>query len=238
MAGGGPMDKPWILVFDMDETLTDKYGRFNMHVVNVLIEAVKQKSNAVKYIFLLTNNPSFTIISDLIMSMKLTYPELERKKIFDAIKYLHRDYRQNPKELMLAPKDIQNIPTTQFRYYDGEVQKEIRDVIDLLIMSEQDDIMGVPITPENIFSYFKIMFFDDKTHLLSSQLDKGDTSQYRYVQVLQDMSQKFKEELTLLGDASRSIGSSASKTRKRRQKGGSRKNKKFCKIDGRRWTYG
>jgi len=206
--GGGPIEKPWILVFDMDDTLiVEGYpGKLIANVVSVLEEGIRQRDKSVKYIFLLTNNQRRWDIETAINTIKRRLPE--GTKIFDAIKYLNRS-EETPE---LTRVDIQNIPTTTKRYFyeDKEVMKNLSDVIDLISMC------GETITIEELFPKYKIMFFDDfPTHNLGYQLfgDRG-----RYVQVYPKRKQDFSTELALLGSHAHS-----SKTRK--QSGGYRKTK-------------
>jgi len=213
MAGGGPIDKPWILVFDMDDTLiVEGYpGKLIANVVAVLEEAIRQRDKSVKYIFLLTNNQRRLDIETAINTIKRRLPE--GTKIFDAIKYLNR----SEETLELTRVDIQDIPTTTKRYFyeDKEVMKNLSDVIDLISMC------GETITIEELFPKYKIMFFDDfPTHNLGYQLfgDRG-----KYVQVYPKRKQDFSTELALI-----STPAPASKTRK--QSGGSRKNKTKTKT--------
>ena len=206
--GGGPIDKPWILVFDMDDTLiVEGYpGKLIANVVAVLEEGIRQRDKSVKYIFLLTNNQRRWDIETAINTIKRRLPE--GTKIFDAIKYLNRS-EETPE---LTRVDIQDIPTTTKRYFyeDKEVMKNLNDVIDLIAMC------GETISIEELFPKYKIMFFDDfPQHNLGYQLfgDRG-----KYVQVYPKRKQDFSTELALLGSHAHS-----SKTRK--QSGGSRKNK-------------
>ena len=209
MAGGGPVsEKQWILVFDMDDTLSvEGYpGKLIANVVAVLEEGIRQRDKSVKYIFLLTNNQRRWDIETAINTIKRRLPE--GTKIFDAIKYLNRS-EETPE---LTRVDIQDIPTTTKRYYyeDKEVMKNLNDVIDLIAMC------GETISIEELFPKYKIMFFDDfPQHNLGYQLfgDRG-----KYVQVYPKRKQDFSTELALLGSHAHS-----SKTRK--QSGGSRKNK-------------
>ena len=216
-AGGGGLVKPWILVFDMDDTIIHEGypGKLISNVVAVLEEGIRQRDKSVKYIFLLTNNQRRWDIETAINTIKRKLPE--GTKIFDGIKYLNRS-EETPE---LTRVDIQDIPTTTKRYYyeDKEVMKNLTDVIDLIAMC------GETVTIEELFPKYKIMFFDDiPTHNLRYQLfgDRG-----RYVQVYPKRKQDFSTELALLGGGT---PAPASKTRKRRQSGGSRKKNKKTKT--------
>ena len=208
-AGGGPVsEKPWILVFDMDDTIiVEGYpGKLIANVVSVLEEGIRQRDKSVKYIFLLTNNQRRWDIETAINTIKRRLPE--GTKIFDAIKYLNRSEETSE----LTRVDIQYIPTTTKRYYyeDKEVMKNLNDVIDLIAMC------GETISIEELFPKYKIMFFDDfPQHNLGYQLfgDRG-----KYVQVYPKRKQDFSTELALLG-------SHAHPSKTRKQSGGSRKNK-------------
>jgi len=228
--GGGPIDKPWILVFDMDDTLIHEGypGKLLLNVVRVLVQGISQRDSIVKYIFLLTNNQGRWDIETAINAIKRNVPE--GSKIFDAIKYI-KTYETNPTEL--TREDIQDIPTTAKRYYVEQSGKQLptkdmNDIVDLMSLCGED------IDYTELFEKYKIMFFDDNRHWLSYNLEGTspllprpvDTDQYRYVQVVPAKLQKFSKELELLGYVE-PAAAGGSKTRK--QKGGSRKKSKRTK---------
>lgn len=193
--------KPWVLVFDMDDTLTNTTtGGLNRNMVDFLGEAIKKKYEYPVFIFLLTNNDSYDYISSVIDRIRIELDLPEGSQIFDAIKYITHNRGEMPHELALAPRDIQDTPTSYWRYYVDQgrgplVKKEIRDVTDLL------NIAGYGAGPENVFKFFNIMFFDDvNTHHLCSELnDRRDPSHTRYVQVNpRNVEQTFDQELALL----------------------------------------
>lgn len=214
-AGGGPVDKPWILVFDMDDTIT-RGNNYNRPVYDVLAKAIHQRGNTVKYIFLLTNNDNTTGKINIVIK-RLQDIFDPKQIIFNAIKYIKEKYEDNPAEL--AIEHILGIPATTKRYYDYTgVLKNLKDIADLMSMC------GEPIDYTDIFAKYKVMFFDDlTTHTLTQELNAAnDKSEYRYVRVYPKKNpQDFSEELALLGPDV--TPSPASKTRK--QSGGSRKNK-------------
>lgn len=224
-AGGGGPEKPWILVFDMDDTIT-RGNNYNRPVYDVLAKAIRQRGNTVKYIFLLTNNDNTTgTINKVITRLIGTFDD-PKPMIFNAIKYIKEKYEDNPAELVI--EDILGIPATTKRYYDYTgVLKNLKDVADLM------SICGEAIDYTDIFSRYKLMFFDDlTTHTLTQELNAvNDKSEYRYVRVYPKKNpQDFSEELSLLGPESpdAAAGSPASKTRK--QSGGYRKNKTKTKT--------
>lgn len=233
--GGGPAEKPWILVFDMDDTITRGKHNYNRPVYDVLAKAIRQRGNTVKYIFLLTNNDNRSGQIDIVITRLLgTYLD-PKPIIFDAIKYVKKNYKDTPTELVI--ENILGIRATTKRdypynkafknyayyealkeYNDDEALKNLNDIADLI------SICGEAIDYTDIFKKYKVMFFDDMHyHILAHELNAAnDKSQYRYVQVYpQKKPQDFSEELALLDPDV--TPSPASKTRK--QSGGSRKNK-------------
>jgi hypothetical protein len=233
--------KPWVLVFDMDDTLTNtSTGGLNKNMVDFLGEAIKKNDEYPVFIYLLTNNPSYDYISSVIDRIRIALALPARTQIFDAIKYITPNLKEMPHELALAPIDIQNTPTSYWRYYVDQgrgplVKKEIRDVTDLL------NLAGYGAAPENVFTFFNIMFFDDiNTHHLCSELnDRRDPSHTRYIQVNpRNLEQTFDEELALLkastiepggaaggaaGGATRKQVGAARRTRKRKGKKATKK---------------
>ncbi len=215
------MDKPWILVFDMDDTIT-RGNNYNRPVYDVLAKAIRQRGKTVKYIFLLTNNDNTTGTINRVITRLIGTFDDPKPIIFDAIKYIKEKYEDNPAELVI--EDILGIPATTKRYYDYTgVLKNLNDIADLMRMC------GEPIDYNDIFKKYKVMFFDDlTTHTLTQELNAaGDTAQYRYVQVKPKKNpQDFSEELALLGpDVTPAVS-----TKTRKQRGGFRKNKKLKKT--------
>jgi len=214
--------KPWVLVFDMDDTLTNTTtGGLNRNMVDFLGEAFKKKYEFPVFIFLLTNNQSYDYISSVIDRIRKALDLPAEAKIFDAIKYLPLNPEDKPQEPVFAPRFIQGIPTTLWRYYEGPlVKKELNDVVDLLGMVEVE-VKGLKLS-----DYFNIMFFDDiSTHNLSRDLEaKKDPSHYRYVKVYsRNLEQNFDEELALLKDSmieAAAAGGAAGGAARKNQAGG------------------
>lgn len=220
--GGGGLvaEKPWILVFDMDDTIT-RGNNYNRPVYDVLAKAIRQRGNTVKYIFLLTNNDNTQgTINKVITRLIGTFDD-PKPMIFNAIKYIKEKYEDNPAELVI--EDILGIPATTKRYYDYTgVLKNLKDVADLM------SIFGEDIDYTDIFKRYKVMFFDDlTTHTLTQELNAAnDKSQYRYVRVYPKKNpQNFSEELALLGPESPD-GAGGGATRKNQAGGASRRKSK------------
>ena len=213
-------EKPWILVFDMDDTIT-RGNNYNRPVYDVLAKAIRQRGNTVKYIFLLTNNDNTTVkINIVIKRLQETFDP--KSIIFDAIKYIKEKYEDNPTELVI--EDILGIPATTKRYYDYTgVLKNLNDIADLM------SICGESIDYTDIFTKYKVMFFDDlTTHTLTEELKApGDKSQYRYVRVYPKKNpQDFSEELSLLGRESPEPAAAGGAARKNQAGGASRRKRK------------
>lgn len=196
--------KPWILVWDMDETLTSPShpSGLNIEALSFLEDALQ--TGEVKYNFLLTNNPDARYISKVIQKIK---PYITKEPIFDAIKYTTNDtYKFTHKLWNRTP--IHGIPATTERSTVKEGRtalliKDISDIVDMLAMvqgSEGSEVPDLPYVPDvkTLLTQYRIMFFDDRRHWLSDRLDKLDQNQYRYKQIDPYHPQSFQEEMSLI----------------------------------------
>jgi hypothetical protein len=193
------MEKPWILVWDMDETLTSPShpSGLNIEALSFLEDALQ--TGEVKYNFLLTNNPDVRYISKVIQSIK---PYITKEKIFDAIKYTTNDtYKFTHKLWNRTP--IHGIPATTERSTVKEgsaalLIKDISDIVDMLAMVQGPEAPDPVLNTETLLTQYRIMFFDDRRHWLSDRLDKLDQNQYRYKQIDPYHPQSFQEEMSLI----------------------------------------
>lgn len=203
------MDKKWILVWDLDQTLVHEVDEgvtsrkiLNLNAVKFLDKAIELRDDnkSVAYIFLLTNNSNTRYIADsmsMISQNILRYPpgvtyEMQEyydmkpyAKIFDAIKYTKRNNLKSYTEIF-------DIPASDKR--DGDPDnptKSLKDIADLIQLAGSE---------ANVLDY-KIMFFDDRAdHLLREEL-KGSNI-YKVIAPMEDNSrfsdQSFQRELDLL----------------------------------------
>jgi len=198
--------KPWILVWDMDETLTSPShpNGLNTEALSFLEDALQ--TGEVKYNFLLTNNPDVRYISKVIRHIK---PYISKEPIFDAIKYATNDpYKFTHKLWDTTP--INGIPATTQRstVIQGRTAllvKDMSDIVDMLAMVQgpegtegKDPVPDPVLNTETLLTQYRIMFFDDRTHWLSHRLNELDQSQYRYKKIDPYNTQSFQEELSLI----------------------------------------
>ena len=193
--------KPWILVWDMDETLTSPSNPTGLNTEALAFLEDALQTGEVKYNFLLTNNPDASYISRVIQSIK---PYITKEQIFDAIKYTTNDpYKFANKVWDTTP--IHGIPATTERSTVKEgrtalLVKDMSDIVDMLAMVQGAEGTEVPEVPdtETLLTQYRIMFFDDRRHWLSHRLNELDQSQYRYKQIDPYHAQSFQEELSLI----------------------------------------
>lgn len=197
-------EKPWILVWDLDQTLVDgghsRPAIVNLNAIKFLDEAIKLRDakNSVVYIFLLTNNSdtryianSIQIIAQNILrySMGLTkvnkeYSEPDEPysgEIFDAIKYSNR-YKTRP------AIQIGDIIASDERYGTPDnPTKSLADIVDLI------GLTGATAEKDTLLDYYNIMFFDDRNdHLLREELTPPNI--YKVIAPMEDSPRRFSDQ--------------------------------------------
>lgn len=213
MARGSVGEKPWILVWDLDQTLVDGIGPLqiiNKNAVKFLDEALKLRDakNSVLYNFLLTNNSdptyiaqSIKMITDNILryaegttieNREYTSPDPYTGKIFDAIKYAKRKNVKSHTEIFY-------IPASDERYGDeNNPKKSLEDIVDLILLT------GTQADEGTLLDQYNIMFFDDRAdHVLKDELKAPNL--YKVIKAIKDNrdtrefgQQSFQPELDLL----------------------------------------
>jgi len=231
-------ERPWILVWDLDQTLVDggimSPKILNLNAIKFLDEAIKlrDEKKSVAYIFLLTNNSetlyitnSINMISQNILrySMGLTNvnkeysePDEPYAEIFDAIKYSNRNNT-------IPAVQIGGIVASDIRYGKADnPSKSLDDIVDLIKLT------GATAEKDTLLEYYNIMFFDDRNdHLFREELTPPNI--YKVIARMEDSPRKFSDqsfqrELDLLRGGGGGAGGGAGGTRK--QVGAARRTRK------------
>ncbi len=149
------MREGWILVFDLDQTITacddDNNVEFNQIIVNILKGAVKDREKGVvSAIFLLTNNADGKYIEQVHNELNII---LETSNVFDYILDANHPIRSHMPDV---------------RHIRNAKQKTIADVEFMLHQVKK--------TTKNLVH--RLLFFDDQEHVLSQQLKSAGKPQH------------------------------------------------------------
>jgi hypothetical protein len=148
------MKEGWVLVFDLDQTITacdiENNVEFNPKIVEILKGAVKDREKGiVSAIFLLTNNADGEYIEQVHKELNTI---LQTTSVFDYILDANHPIRSH-------------MPGVNIR---NAKQKTIADVEFML--------QQVKKTSKNLIN--RLLFFDDQEHILSLQLKSAGNPQH------------------------------------------------------------
>lgn len=183
----------WVLVFDLDQTITacdeDNNVEFNSKIVEILKKAVKDREKGiVSAIFLLTNNTDKIYIDKV---HRLLIQRMNTATVFDFIVDGAHPVRSHMPEV---------------RYIKNAKQKTVADVE---FMLEQ-----VNKTSKNLIH--RLLFFDDQEHILALQLKSAGKS-HHFIHINPPFVGTFEENQNLNQNQNKTM------PRKRRKNIGTRK---------------
>jgi hypothetical protein len=149
------MKEGWVLVFDLDQTITacdeENNIEFNPKILDILKKAVKDREKGiVSAIFLLTNNADSKYIEEVHTKLNTN---IETTSVFDYILDANHPIRSH----MPNVHHIRNAK-----------QKTIADVEFMLHQ--------IKTTSKNLIN--RLLFFDDQEHILSLQLKSAGKPQH------------------------------------------------------------